>query len=107
VDWFLRGEAHAGIIIATAAPRLPVSVMHRRLLNYLDSVTTEEMVNEVRWLDGAWSWANGAVRGKDRFLPQHPGRLGHMAQVAMSGWKRSSSVSIDALLTMIGRQRCP
>ncbi len=55
VDWFLRGEAHAGIIIATAAPRFPISVTHRRLLNFLDRVTAEEMVDQVRWLDETWS----------------------------------------------------
>jgi hypothetical protein len=55
VDWFLRGEEHSGIIIAVAPPVLPISEMHRRLLRFLDDVTAEEMVNEVRWLDEMWS----------------------------------------------------
>jgi hypothetical protein len=51
VEWFLRGEQHAGIIIAVAPPQLPISAMHRRLLAFLDRVTADEMRNEIRWLD--------------------------------------------------------
>ena len=54
-DWYLRGEEHAGIIIAVPPPTLPIRVMHRRLLRFLDSVTADEMRNQARWLDARGS----------------------------------------------------
>ena len=53
--WLLRGEQHAGIVIAVAPPQLPIAEFYRRLLNFLDQVTADEVLDQIRWLDSQWS----------------------------------------------------
>jgi Domain of unknown function (DUF5615) len=54
-EWAERGEPHAGIIVAVAPPRLPFREALARLLKVLDTVTADEMVGRVFWLNGSWS----------------------------------------------------
>lgn len=54
-EWVARGEQHAGILLSKAPPRVSAATVHRRLLAFLDHVTADEMLNEVRWLDDTWS----------------------------------------------------
>jgi predicted nuclease of predicted toxin-antitoxin system len=53
-DWRIRGEMHAGIIVSVAPPELPASEMLRRLRHLLDSITADEMVGQIEWLDARW-----------------------------------------------------
>jgi hypothetical protein len=46
-----QGRQHAGIILSTAPPRITYGELLRRLLAFLDTVSADEMVNQVRWLD--------------------------------------------------------
>jgi hypothetical protein len=52
--WLDRGERHAGIIVATAPPQLPASLLRRRLLRLLDTLTADELVGEIVWLNNRW-----------------------------------------------------
>jgi predicted nuclease of predicted toxin-antitoxin system len=53
-QWRTDAQTHAGIIVSVAPPRLPASVVVRRLLRVLDAVTADEMVNRLLWLDHTW-----------------------------------------------------
>ena len=52
--WAIQGRDHAGIILSEAPPRITYGLLLRRLLAFLDAVSAEEMVNQVRWLDASW-----------------------------------------------------
>ena len=53
--WFLEGRSHAGIILSVQpGSDLPYGVMLRRFLRLLDTLTADDMVNRVEWLDGRW-----------------------------------------------------
>jgi predicted nuclease of predicted toxin-antitoxin system len=54
-EWKNQGRAHAGMIICIARPPISYGELLRRLRAFLDAVTAEEMVNQVRWLDDSWS----------------------------------------------------
>lgn len=56
-EWAQRGEPHAGIIISLAPPVLPYREIVDRLLHFLDTVTADEIFDQVRWLDPAPSEA--------------------------------------------------
>jgi hypothetical protein len=47
LDWLLRGQEHAGIIVSD---QLAIGETVRRLLNLLNRVTADEMRNHIRWL---------------------------------------------------------
>ena len=53
-EWADQGRVHAGIILSQAPPRLTYRQILRRLLAFLDAVSAEEIVNQVRWLDASW-----------------------------------------------------
>jgi predicted nuclease of predicted toxin-antitoxin system len=54
--WFLEGRDHAGIILSVQPGRsAPYNVLLRRLLRLLETLTADEMVNRVEWLDQRWS----------------------------------------------------
>ena len=52
--WAEQGLDHAGIILAIAPPVISAGLVLRRLHAFLDTVSADEMVNQVRWLDGSW-----------------------------------------------------
>ena len=54
-DWFHQGRDHAGIILCRQPPDIAYGEMLRRLLRLLDTLTADEMVNRVEWLDSRWS----------------------------------------------------
>jgi predicted nuclease of predicted toxin-antitoxin system len=54
-DWFHAGRDHAGIILCRQPPDISYGEMLRRLLRLLDTLTAEEMVNRLEWLDHRWS----------------------------------------------------
>jgi hypothetical protein len=50
-DWAMRGETHAGIIVALAPPLLsPAEILHR-LRHFLNTIAADELHNQMRWLD--------------------------------------------------------
>jgi predicted nuclease of predicted toxin-antitoxin system len=53
--WIRQGRDHAGIILVEATPRVSYGELLRRLRAFLDAVSAEEMVNQVRWLDESWT----------------------------------------------------
>ena len=48
-DWFYAGRQHFGLIISAQLPR---GELLRRVLNLLNSVTADDMMNSVRFLEG-------------------------------------------------------
>jgi hypothetical protein len=54
-DWFHEGRDHSGIILCRQPPDISYGEMLRRLLRLLDTLTAEEMINRVEWLDDRWS----------------------------------------------------
>ena len=48
--WQLAGHSHAGILVSEQFSRRQLGELLRRLLNFLDRVTPEEMENTVRHL---------------------------------------------------------
>lgn len=54
-QWTERGEVHGGIILLHRAKPISYGELLRRLRAFLDAVSAEEMVNQVRWLDESWS----------------------------------------------------
>ena len=52
--WRARGDAHAGIIVSLAPPRLLYGQLLRRLLTLLDRTTADEAVDQLIWLDERW-----------------------------------------------------
>lgn len=53
-QWTDRGQEHAGVLLCVA-PGLSYGELLRRLRAFLDVVSAEEMVNQVRWLDASRS----------------------------------------------------
>jgi predicted nuclease of predicted toxin-antitoxin system len=53
--WAEHGRDHAGIILVNTAKPVSYGELLRRLRAFLDAVSAEEMVNQVRWLDERWS----------------------------------------------------
>ena len=49
-QWRDQGRDHAGIILSIAPPRISYGEVLRGLLTFLNAVSAEEMVNQVRWL---------------------------------------------------------
>jgi len=47
-EWFYAGRQHYGLIISAQLPR---GELLRRVLNLLNSVTAEELMNSVRFLE--------------------------------------------------------
>lgn len=54
-EWTKKGRHRAGIVLCRAPPRLSYGELLRRLRAFLEAVSVEEMVNQVRWLDESWS----------------------------------------------------
>lgn len=54
-DWFHGGRHHAGIVLCQQPPALSYGELLRRFLRLLDTVTADEMVNRLEWLDDRWS----------------------------------------------------
>jgi predicted nuclease of predicted toxin-antitoxin system len=54
-EWARIGRDHAGIIVALQPPKISYGEMLRRLLRLLDTLTADEMVNRLEWLDLRWS----------------------------------------------------
>ena len=52
--WFLEGRTHAGIILLEQPGRISYGRLLRRLLYLLDTLTADDMVNLVDWLDQRW-----------------------------------------------------
>lgn len=50
-QWRAQGRDHAGILLSIPPPQISYGELLRRLLAFLDTVSAEEMVNQVRWLD--------------------------------------------------------
>ena len=48
--WADEGRDHAGINFSMAPPRITYGELLSRLLALLDSITADEMVNQVRWI---------------------------------------------------------
>ena len=48
--WSLEGRSHAGILISDQFSLRQVGELLRRVLNFLNQVTAEEMINTVRYL---------------------------------------------------------
>jgi hypothetical protein len=57
--WFFEGRDHAGIILLEQPRWTSYGELLRRLLFLLDTLTAEEMVNRVEWLDRRWSGDEG------------------------------------------------
>jgi hypothetical protein len=55
IKWAREGRDHAGIIVSRQPPGLPYGEMLRRLLRLLDTLTADEMVSRLEWLDLRWS----------------------------------------------------
>ena len=53
--WTERGEDHAGIILVIGSQPISYGELLGRLRAFLDAVSADEMVNQVRWLDQSWS----------------------------------------------------
>lgn len=58
--WFLEGRDHGGIILSVQpGQETPYSTLLRRFLRLLDTVTADEMINRLEWLDSRWSEDDG------------------------------------------------
>lgn len=53
--WLNQGRDHSGIVLFSPAKPISYGELLRRLRAFLDAVSAEEMVNQVRWLDASWS----------------------------------------------------
>jgi predicted nuclease of predicted toxin-antitoxin system len=53
--WFLEGREHAGIILLEQPRWTSYGELLRRLLRLLDTLTADDMINRVEWLDHRWS----------------------------------------------------
>lgn len=49
--WSDQGRDHAGLGLSAVPDRGAYGELLRRLLAFLDTVSAEEMANQVRWLD--------------------------------------------------------
>lgn len=58
-QWFLEGRAHAGIILLEQPGRISYGRLLRRLLRLLDTLTADDMVNRVEWLNQRWDNEEG------------------------------------------------
>jgi predicted nuclease of predicted toxin-antitoxin system len=52
--WFFEGRDHTGIILLEQPTSVPYGRLLRRLLRLLDTLTADDMINRVEWLD--WKW---------------------------------------------------
>jgi hypothetical protein len=54
--WAFAGREHGGVILsAQPGESISYGILLRRLLRLLETVTADEMVNRVEWLDHRWS----------------------------------------------------
>ena len=53
--WAAQGLEHAGIILVNRSKPISYGELLRRLRAFLNDVSAEEMINQVRWLDESWS----------------------------------------------------
>jgi predicted nuclease of predicted toxin-antitoxin system len=58
-EWFFAEQDHPCIILCRQPPDISHGEMLRRLLRLLDTLTGDEMVNRLEWLDDRWSDATG------------------------------------------------
>ena len=55
-EWARTGRRHAGIVLSPQPGEgIPYGVLLRRLFRLLDTLTADDMVNRVEWLDHRWS----------------------------------------------------
>lgn len=54
-EWFHAGRNHSGIVLCRQPPDISYGELLRRLLRLLDTLTADEMVNRLEWLDDLWS----------------------------------------------------
>lgn len=52
--WGARGESHRGIILAETPPELSLGELIRRLRRLLETVSADEIVNQVIFLNVSW-----------------------------------------------------
>jgi predicted nuclease of predicted toxin-antitoxin system len=58
--WFFEGRDHAGIVLAVQpGPDKPYGVLLRRFLHLLETLTADDMMNRVEWLDHRWDDNDG------------------------------------------------
>jgi predicted nuclease of predicted toxin-antitoxin system len=53
--WTDEGQTYAGIVVCLPVERLSYGEILRRLLRLLETLTADDMVNRVEWLDRRWS----------------------------------------------------
>ena len=53
--FYLNGRNHAGIILMEQPQFISYGELLRRLLKLMDTLTADEMINKVEWLDNRWS----------------------------------------------------
>lgn len=53
--WFLEQRDHAGIILSVQPRRPTYGELFRRMRRLLDTLTADNMVNRLEWLDHRWS----------------------------------------------------
>jgi hypothetical protein len=57
--WFFEDREHAGIILSVQpGPGSPYGVLLLRFLRLLETLTADDMVNRVEWLNQRWSDRN-------------------------------------------------
>jgi hypothetical protein len=57
--WFFEDREHAGIILSVQpGPESPYGVLLLRFLRLLETLTADDMVNRVEWLNQRWSDRN-------------------------------------------------
>lgn len=53
-EWAENGRDHAGIVTSHAPPFFGYGTVLRRLLALLDTLSAEQLTNQVHWLDAQW-----------------------------------------------------
>jgi predicted nuclease of predicted toxin-antitoxin system len=56
-DWAARGESHGGIILAETPPELSLGELIRRLRQLLETLSADDMVDQVIFLNVVWASA--------------------------------------------------
>jgi predicted nuclease of predicted toxin-antitoxin system len=54
-QWRSRGDSHAGIILAETPPELRIGELMRRLRRLLETMSADEMIDQVIFLNVLWS----------------------------------------------------
>lgn len=54
-EWFLDGRDHAGILLSVQPGKTSYGELLRRFLRLLDTLTADDMINCIEWLDHRWS----------------------------------------------------